>query len=331
MINNEQITFLIHGGGLSSRTTGQDIERPTKTLIFSIRRYFPSAKIVLSTWASEQTETYKSIVDYIITTSDPGTTFASKTYNIKSAINRHLISTKTGLNLCTTKYTVVLRTDIYFRNNNLRKVLACLNKKILCLAGGTIDEYTILRRPFCFHLCDFIYGGKTEIIKSLFDIANELDSDLSQMYFERVDKPLFRRQSWNDHFEQRWVPEAFVASQHAKKLGYNIPFHSYDFDKKYKIVSVKYIIDNYELHDRHYLGIKWLKNKNNWQPGLAGVLGRYSRFLFLSRKPQFKIVKYPILILHYLKILSRCILIITLNLFSIIISKFLNITKKGSL
>tara|TARA_Y100001936_G_scaffold240400_1_gene274802 strand:- start:21460 stop:22455 length:996 start_codon:yes stop_codon:yes gene_type:complete len=305
MISSKELTFLIHGGGLANVASGQAKERPTKALIFSIRRFFPKSTIILSSWVGDKTSSYQYIVDQISLGFDPGTTTASNIYDVRSAINRHLISAKQALPLISTPYSIIIRPDVEFGSRKLLKILNKYHNSIICLAGGTLDEYSLLRKPFTFHVCDFIYAAKTETIKQLFEVPNEIDSFLDEMYFERYDKPLFKRSRWNDHYIQRWIPEAYLCAIHAKKNGYETPEHSYDFSVKFKKSSVKYITTFYELFDRKQIGIKWNKNNNEWQPGLAGALGRYSRWLFLSRKRPFSILRPLWIILHLCKISFR--------------------------
>ena len=49
------------------------------------------------------------------------------------------------------------------------------------------------------------------------------------------------------------------------------------------------------------LGLKWLKNNNEYQPNLRGIIGRYSYYLFRSRISNNIIIKFVYYILHNLR------------------------------
>jgi len=312
-MNFKNFTFLIHGGGLSDKTYGQKEARPTHALINSIRKYFPESSVVLSTWDTEPYKQYIENIDYIVLGPDPGVTWASKELKVTSAINRHIISTKNGLPLVQTKYVVVIRNDLEFINSRLKSFLSGYfsknknSKKIVALAGGTLDEFSNIRKPFLFHICDFLYIGDTEKLKFLFDTPNELDSFFPKMYFEKNSKPIFKKKRWNDTYLQRWIPESFVIKYFADKIGHTIPNSSYDFSLEYRRVSRKIIKDHFYLADRKKLGVIWFKNKNRWQTGLKGILGRYTNYLYLSRQSNFILLKATYLLLHYMKIIYRMI------------------------
>ena len=316
-MNFKDLTFLIHGGGLSDKTYGVTMVRPTQGLISSIRKYFPESVLMISTWDSEPYKKYNQHVDQIIIGPDPGVTWASKELNTQSSINRHIISSKNGLGIVTTKYVVLIRPDVIFKNAKLKSFLTkhFSNKKnkskIIALAGGTLDEYSRIRKPFAFHINDFLYIGRTEKIKSLFDIANEIDSFYPNMYFEKHIKPIFQDERYNDSYIQRWIPESFVIKQFAVRLGYVIPSSSYDFSEKYKLASQQLIKDHFYLIDRTTIGIRWLKNNNSWQLGLSGILGRYTHFLYLSRQVNFLPLKLIYRLFHHIKIMQKIIFFLT--------------------
>jgi len=320
-MNFKDLTFLIHGGGLSGETYGVTTSRPTQALILSIRKYFPESVLMISTWDSEPYKKYNQYVDQIMIGPDPGVTWASKELKTQSAINRHIISSKNGLGIVVTKYVVLIRHDVIFENAKLKSFLTkhFSNKKnkskIVALAGGTLDEYSRLRKPFVFHICDFLYIGRTDKIKSLFDIANEIDCFYPEMYFEKFNKPIFKDERFNDSYLQRWIPESFVIKQFAARLGYVIPLSSYDFSEKYKLVSQQLIKDHFYLIDKKTIGIRWLKNNNSWQDGLGGIVGRYTQFLYLSRQTNFLPLKLIYRLFHHIKIIQKIIFFLTRRLY----------------
>ena len=311
----------MHGGGLSNQNFGPIKSRPTFYLIKSIRKFYPKSRIILSTWYDEDFSFYEKLVDFMVLSKDPGTTIASKKLNKTSAINRHLVSSKKGLSIVNSEYTVLMRHDLYFKNNLLvKKIKNISNKKIIAISEGTIDEYTSIRFPFLFHVCDFIYAGRTESVKNLFEISNEIDSFNKKMYFEINPKPFHKVEIFNTEYIQRYVPESFVITTFLKKQGLEIPKSSYDISKKYQKLSVDTLINNFDLYNINQLGLVWTKNNNKFQYGLSGILGRYSRSLYLSRSKKFFITKFYFYFLHNLKIFYNLVILFSYFIINSLIS-----------
>jgi len=116
--------FVIHGGGITgiknSKKPFQESEARKNLLmmIHSIRKNFPNNKIILSTWFNEDLTNID--IDEVFYSMDPGDSIASKEYNYKSSINRHIVSSKKGIFNSDSKYSILIRPDIYFINDNLK-------------------------------------------------------------------------------------------------------------------------------------------------------------------------------------------------------------------
>lgn len=312
----KDFNFIIHGGGITGKkkfNVGFQDSEARKNLIImihSIRRNFPNNKIIFSTWYNEDLSDID--IDEVHYSNDPGTTVASKFYNYKSAINRHIISSKKGIFNSDSKFSILIRPDIFFKNNKLKyfleKNIACLNQdKIICLAGGTLNEESLFRKPFPYHICDFIYIAKTSKLKEIFKIPNETDSLKNSMFLEEKNykypkkehKLLFFKN--REEYVQQYIPECYVI-YHAFKKKYNINHEtSYDFSKENKIKFREILNNEFLLVSRNMLGLKWLKNNDNYQPFLAGIVGRYSYYLYKSRVSKILIIKFIYYIIHNMR------------------------------
>jgi len=319
--------FIIHGGGLSDPEYGSVKDRPTFALIQSIRKYFPSSKITLSTWLNETyIDKYSLLVDNIVLSEDPGTTIANRKLGHSSAVNRHIISSKRGLYSIGSDQQIIclIRTDLFFYGNKINKLLTdnqeelITSKKIIALAGGTINEKTKLRLPYLFHVCDFLYLGTAETLKNFFLIPNEYDSLYKNMFFDKNSKPIFKIKKWNHSYIQRWIPESYVVIKNTRNN--KLPSSSYEISKKFINNSIETINKKFILIDRSQANLKWLKNNNEWQPGLRGIIGRYSYWLHLYRKKQH-FLKSIYLVFHFFKIFKKLTIFYKDYLFKLIYSK----------
>ena len=105
--------FVIHGGGITGIKNSKKPFQESEA-----RKNFPNNKIILSTWFNEDlTNIY---IDEVFYSMDPGDSIASKEYNYKSSINRHIVSSKKGIFNSDSKYSILIRPDIYFINDNLK-------------------------------------------------------------------------------------------------------------------------------------------------------------------------------------------------------------------
>ena len=308
--------FVIHGGGITgiknSKKPFQESEARKNLLmmIHSIRKNFPNNKIILSTWFNEDLTNID--IDEVFYSMDPGDSIASKKYNYKSSINRHIVSSKKGIFNSDSKYSILIRPDIYFINDNLKyyiedNISNLDNDKIICLAGGTLNEKTLLRKPFPFHICDFIYIGNTLKLKEIFKIPNETESNKNIMFLEEKKSKYPEKFNYflnirnRDSYIQQYIPECYVV-YHAFKEKYNINHESsYDYSNANKIKFQEILRNEFLLSSRSMLGLKWLKNNNEYQPNLLGIIGRYSYYLFRSRISNNIIIKFVYYILHNLR------------------------------
>ena len=109
MITSKELSFVVQG---PVHTGG---EFSTINACNSIRKYFPDAEIILSTWIGENTEgiTY----DTLVLSEDPGGFL--RWDKVMVNVNRQIVSSYNGIKATGRPYVVKTRTDILFNNDQL--------------------------------------------------------------------------------------------------------------------------------------------------------------------------------------------------------------------
>ena len=165
-INETDITFVVQGPVLVNIT---------KKACQSIRNYFPKSKIILSTWIGSDVGN----IDYdsLVLSRDPKAKIKYYTdRDVLNNLNRMIISSFNGLKKVKSKYSVKMRSDIFYESNNLIKLLTNIKKKqdiytlhkIIIPSNLTVNPYRTIKMPL--HPSDFFFAGLTKDLVSLFNI-----------------------------------------------------------------------------------------------------------------------------------------------------------------
>jgi len=145
----------------------------TQAVIDSVRRWLPSAEIILSTWAGA--ECAHLDVDALVLSRDPGgvplndSTLQGQTNNL----NRMVVSTAAGLARCERPYAIKLRTDtplVAPPPFDSVQPISCNGVKPLFERRVVVSNvYTRnpLERPVLFHLSDLVHFGLTGDLRQL--------------------------------------------------------------------------------------------------------------------------------------------------------------------
>lgn len=163
MIKNEEITFVVQGPVVTGITNN---------CLTSIRRYYPGATIILSTWKGTSLDGLD--YDNVVTSADPGDCglMFPNLSNVNN-INRQIVSTRNALNNVNTRYAVKTRTDFISVNCNLKQYLdkyreytidsslRCFSERIIALGAHRMYPYFVM---------DFVFAGRTRDLKKLFEI-----------------------------------------------------------------------------------------------------------------------------------------------------------------
>lgn len=215
MIANEDITFVIQG----------PIEREiTQKSVDSVKRVFPGARVILSTWKQQPISI--TGVDLVLENEDPGPTlarFSKHDEAFYTNVNRQIVSTLEGLRCVNTKYAVKLRADcslvknevleLYQRFDAYQEKYKLLSNRVVCsnLYG---KEFTKgLSIPYL--VSDFFYFGQTRDLLELWDIPLFEDYVFNPELKGKRQHPNWPNR--HTHVEQElWL--AFVNKKHPLRL-----------------------------------------------------------------------------------------------------------------
>lgn len=223
MVTNlyKDVTFVIQGA-----LCHHDIDFVTLRSAKIIREFYPSAKIIISTW--QDNSELSGVVDKYIINEDPGLISSNNKYFIN--YNRMVISTISGLKSVKTKYAVKIRSDFWFEfpfdfksfykasvdrgNTDACNILMCMDRAHHDL--------------FAYNISDFFHFGKTVDLLKVWEgaeFSGELNNYPLNMYQKTFLKP-FIHCNVVDEMDVPFHPEQALAVNYLKKIGFN---HIADF------------------------------------------------------------------------------------------------------
>ncbi len=173
-IQDEDITFVVQGPVQGSDIRSQ-IPGITQRCLESVRRYFPGATIVLSTWKNQKLDNLD--YDVLLELDDPGqNTVFNNDVEQRLNNNRQLYSTHQGLKAVKTRYAVKLRSDNLlsgrqsvtlfeqYHNTNRRAEDALFESRVLTSSAFFISHHRGAPNYFCkSDLFDF--GLTSDLLK----------------------------------------------------------------------------------------------------------------------------------------------------------------------
>lgn len=116
MIHSFEGLSLVVQGGVNNPLTARCME--------ALRKQFPNAELILSTW--ESSDVTGLLADKIVFSPDPGATVCDEVAGVLNNVNRQLVSTKAGIAAASRPFILKTRTDILFRNADFCAILAYL-------------------------------------------------------------------------------------------------------------------------------------------------------------------------------------------------------------
>ncbi|MGY3211432.1 hypothetical protein ACVW2L_000485 [Mucilaginibacter sp. HD30] len=296
----KEISFVVQGPVIANPKKEAGVYT-TAEVLESIRKHYPEAEIILSTWKG--TDTSNLVYDKLVLSEDPG---GFKLGGLTMNYNRLILSTKAGIEKASHRYVVKTRTDIIFTGNNLYDHLGHItpiNGKYVVFNKYVLSTIYYVRNPIklnlVFHPSDIFLMGEKDDILSHFDV------------------PLPPREYYfNDDDTTKIVSEQyfFVHNIYRKKqLNYSIPKWGY-INLKYFLASEKYLFNNFIFFDTHEMGIQFpdrlyavFRPKSNYTLAQAKRLSKvfidrplYGPLVILSRATQYFVYHY---MLYYPKIL----------------------------
>lgn len=271
---------------------------PTYTIqcLNSIRKFFPGAEIILSTWNGSDVS--RCNYDKLVLSNDPGGADCSRDGKGINNCNREIVSTIEGLKLVTRKYAIKIRNDIVFENNRIlsldfrgknrepafsffkERVVVCSIYSRLFAVGEQSHIF-----PLLFHPSDWIYFGLTQDLIDLFDIERTNEPEFS-LWFK--DKDQERGRFIDSHKFRLWKfsPEAYIWVTYLKKKTIINCVDKLDITRENLRLSRRSIINNFFIGDQNHLGI--LMEKYKIKQHLMPVIDREGLYTNYKWQKDFK-------------------------------------------
>lgn len=230
----------------------------------SIKRNFPDAEIIISTWTHENTDGIE--VDKIIKSEDP-LPFEDSTKTTRN-FNRQIVSTKAGLAHATRPYVLKTRSDILFTSPEVAQIDD--SRKGSFLKSPITTTNMIVRNhrcvPFLFHPSDVIQFGLKEDMIDLWDIPLETKEEVTSSGRENI---FFRYSStvFRYHPEQslciRWL------RKHGVDVSLKTPTH---ISAEYLKTWENTLVNNFHVIDYEKSGIKFPVHFYNAAYGVRSLM-----------------------------------------------------------
>jgi hypothetical protein len=149
----------------------------TQLLCHSIRKYFPDAVIVLSTWTSQDVSGIYA--DKVVTQEDPGSGIRYSNLNELNNINRQILSSKLGLLAAQTDFAIKVRSDLLFHSNAIERLMRFSpttpknNLRIFeryVIVADRLTMSPMKKNNPVFHVTDMIQAGLASDLLKLWSI-----------------------------------------------------------------------------------------------------------------------------------------------------------------
>lgn len=252
-VKPEIVSFVIQGPTAPS----------TAGVIDSVRNFFPSSEIILSTWRGADTKGLET--DIIIESDDPG----SLNYRLITRpdnINRQIVSTVAGLKAASRPFAVKLRTDcklahagflnLFDRYTQRREADRVYRDRIVCCTLFCRDP----RFPtYLFHPSDVFQFGRLEDLRRAWDVPLRRNPD---------NEPKAALKAFNLRpylsIESPLVPEQYLWTHVLAKSGHPVHLdHAGDWSIDLVNRSESLFVNNYVPFSAAELGIELPEHLSN--------------------------------------------------------------------
>jgi len=169
--------------------------RYTQAGLRSIRRYFPRAEVILSTWKECNRPEFLEGLDYdqVVFSDDPGSCVKDDVTRTRHNGNRLIVSSAAGLQAATRRYAVKMRSDMILLHDGMAALVGrydrfderyrLLRQRVLVSHVTTINPRRLVQLPH--HVCDWFFCGLTEDLRNIFDIPLMPEPEWSRWYLSR--------------------------------------------------------------------------------------------------------------------------------------------------
>ena len=201
-VSPSEISFVVQGPVVHAANGG------TQQVCASIRRFFPGAEIIVSTW--EGTDVGGVDADQTVLSPDPGPLIPGRNLNL----NRQLVSSREGVRRATRRLVMKTRSDVLFtsdavldywdRWNDFAPGLRLFRERVL--VPNTFTFKPTYFNGHAFHPSDWCFLGLREDIEFLFDIPL---CPLEQLLVETPPDPILAWK-WSEPHVERHSNEQYL-------------------------------------------------------------------------------------------------------------------------
>lgn len=259
MLQNE-LTFIVQGP-----TYGNKGEKFAQYSCKSIRSFFPNSTIILSSWVGQNIQNID--FDKLVLSQDPGAEVVIDSSKTLNNVNRQIVSTLAGIKSSETKYTIKIRSDLIFINDNMLSVLNKRPVKKNKFPEDLLEEYVVVSNVTTInptvslvlphHPCDWIYAGLTKDLHRIWDI--EL---MPKSWFRYYSNNPWPKDVWHEtNYLSLFRPESYIWSSFLKKYKKINFMNSFDSSPTNISNSNKFIALNLMIQTNKSIGIESLKNR----------------------------------------------------------------------
>lgn len=208
------ISFVVQGAIDPSATPG---------CLDAIRRWYPGAEIVLSTW--ETADVSGLDYDVLVRSADPGAYNVMPPHRIPVMANgnRQIVSTKHGIQQASRPYVVKLRSDIELLGREWMRMWGRFPERTSewrmfrerVIIGSWYARNPLREVPKPFHPSDWFMFGRREDLLLLWDIELEPEPE-SAWWFQTRPVP---SRSWDPDDTRRYYSEQYLWKMLMSKFG----------------------------------------------------------------------------------------------------------------
>ena len=263
MINSNEISVVVQGA--------IDKENTPKCLK-SIRKVFPQAEIILSTWEGANVEGLD--YDEVIFNKDPGGVKDPFVPTFTNNLLRQMVSTKSGVKKAGRKYILKIRSDLYIFRNNLErcfklfplrnKEFSIFNHRLLGCSFFSKKYISAgnLIQPVPFHISDWFVFGLAQDVRDFY-IRQELPDEPEQScYFEK--HPYNGGKANLFGCAHQYAPEQYICYKFFERYFPKIDYKDYmSYTQENIVLSEQIIANNFQIFSPKSLGFYCLKKNTN--------------------------------------------------------------------
>ena len=229
-MDKDEITFLFQGVVDKSFLRGS---------FAAVRRFFPSSRIILSTWVG--TDTSGLDCDEVVLCEDPGFFYYSPRAGEKpNNVNRQIVGTRAGLEKVDTRFCFRMRTDFRLTGDGFLRFFDAYPDSVdayqvfshKLLAACYFSRNPRSRVSFPFHPSDLAFFGYTDDIRKMFDVPLMTEEEAN----------------WDTGGQRynRYTPEQHIFVNALRRDGRHVPCGYYkDANPQAILETEKYFASNF--------------------------------------------------------------------------------------